>query len=288
VNTDFAQADVDRFINNTTRFSVFFPERRQFFLENASLFGINVGPGGEPAGGSMRIQPFFSRSIGLDAAGRPIPIDVGGRFVHRSSKTNFGAMLIRQRGIDDAPATNFAVGRFSQNFGKQNRAGGLLTVKNNPDGNTNLTGTMDAFFRIGEAHSFNTLISYSGNTEEGGDGLAAITQYYYATNQWKAWWTQSYVSAGYDPQMGFIARSDVIGTTPGVTRYIRGQNLPLKKWVRAYEPSLAAQFYHQASTGQLIERELAAYPFYLNLQTGGHLGYSVKSFYQKLIRPLPR
>jgi len=63
---------VDRQINNTSRFSVFFPEKRQFFLENASLFGINVGPGSGPSGGSMKIQPFFSRRIGLDNGGELI------------------------------------------------------------------------------------------------------------------------------------------------------------------------------------------------------------------------
>ncbi|MDZ7934091.1 MAG: carbohydrate binding family 9 domain-containing protein [Emticicia sp.] len=65
-NTDFAQADADRQVNNVTRFSVFFPERRQFFLENASLFGVGIGPSDDISGGTMRVQPFFSGRIGLD------------------------------------------------------------------------------------------------------------------------------------------------------------------------------------------------------------------------------
>ena len=281
VNTDFAQADVDRQVNNTSRFSVFFPERRQFFLENASLFGINVGPGGGLQGGSMRIQPFFSRRIGLDNGGQPIPIDVGGRFVHRSSDKNYGVILMRQRGDSLTPATNFFVGRFSENFGKQNRVGGLMTLKNSVEG-SNITANADAFIRLAESHSINTLLSYSGTTATGEEGFSGIAQYYYSTNKWKGWWTQSIVSKNFNPEMGFISRKDVIGTTPGIIRYIRGENMPFKKWIRAFEPGLMTQFYHQASTGKLIEKQISLFPFYLNLQSGGYIGYGFSSISQYL------
>ena len=78
VNTDFAQADVDRQVNNVTRFSVFFPERRQFFLEKLVPFQHRGKPDQGTMGGLMRIQPFFSRRIGLDDFGNPIPINAGG------------------------------------------------------------------------------------------------------------------------------------------------------------------------------------------------------------------
>ena len=129
-NTDFAQADADLQVNNITRFSVFFPEKRQFFLENASLFSPAIQMAADQSGGSMHMQPFFSRTIGLDTTGNPIPIVAGARFVYRSSKINYGAIVMRQKGTDNSPATNFFVGRYSQNFGKQNRIGGLVTVKN--------------------------------------------------------------------------------------------------------------------------------------------------------------
>lgn len=281
VNTDFAQADVDRQVNNISRFSVFFPERRQFFLENASLFGINVGPGGRSQGGSMVVQPFFSRSIGLDNEGNPLPIDVGGRFVHRASRRNYGGIYIRQAGNSTISGTNFLVGRYSENFGKQNRIGALVTAKNGSE-NTNITGTVDAFIRLGEPHSINALLSYSGNTEIGGGGFSGIAQYYYTSNKWKAWWTQSVITKDFNPEMGFVSRSDVIGTTPGITRFFRGEKMPFKQWLRAYEPSVHAQFYHQASTGKLIERQLTGNPLYLNLQNGGNFGYEVTSFFQNL------
>jgi hypothetical protein len=143
-NTDFAQADADRQVNNVTRFSVFFPERRQFFLENASLFGVGLSPIEDLAGGAMRIQPFFSRRIGLDANARPVPIEVGARMVYRSEKRNFGAIAIRQNDGGSIGNTDFFVGRFSENIGSQNRIGALFTLKNTNDYN-NLTGAVDGF-----------------------------------------------------------------------------------------------------------------------------------------------
>ncbi len=282
VNTDFAQADADRQVNNVTRFSVFFPERRQFFLENASLFGPGVKPSDDISGGTMRIQPFFSRRIGLDDAGSPIPIDAGGRFVYRSSKRNAGAMVMRQRASPTTPGTNFFVGRFSENLGKQNRIGGLMTVKNNTDG-TNIVSAIDGFFRMGESHSLNTMVIHSNTGNK--NGFAGYARYYYTNNQFKLWWTQSLVSKDFNPELGFVSRSDVIGTTPGIFTYYRGKYLPFKNWIRAFEPGILTEFYHQASTGKLIERQINMNPIWLNFQGGGYFGYLVNPTYQLLTEP---
>ncbi len=282
VNTDFAQADADRQVNNVTRFSVFFPERRQFFLENASLFGVGVRPNEDGSGGNMRIQPFFSRRIGLDDFGNPIPLDAGGRFVYRSSKRNAGVMVMRQRESSTTPGTNFFVGRFSENFGKQNRIGGLMTVKNNSDG-TNVVSAVDGFFRMGESHSLNTMLIHSNTGSK--NGFAGYGQYYYTNNQWKIWWTQSVVTKDFNPELGFVSRSDVIGTTPGVFWYYRGDALPFKKWIRAFEPGVFPEFYHQASTGKLTESQIAINPVWLNFQSGGYFGYIITPTYQLLTEP---
>lgn len=288
VNTDFAQADADRQVNNVTRFSVFFPERRQFFLENASLFGVGVRPNDDLSGGAMRIQPFFSRRIGLDDFGNPIPLDAGGRFVYRSSKRNAGLMAMRQRGSSTTPGTNFFVGRFSENFGQQNRIGGLVTLKNNNDV-TNVVSAVDGFFRMGESHSLNTMIVHSNtssNTFSGKkNGFAGYAQYYFTDNQWKIWLTESVVSKDFNPEMGFVSRNDVIGTTPGVFWYYRGNYLPFKNWIRAFEPGFFPEFYHQASTGKFVEGQWMINPVWLNFQKGGYFGYIINPTYQLLTEP---
>ena len=284
VNTDFAQADADRQVNNVTRFSVFFPERRQFFLENASLFAAGVGPSEDISGGSMRIQPFFSRRIGLNNSGEPIPIDAGGRFVYRSSKRNLGAILMRQRKVSMTPGTNFFVGRFSENIGKQNHIGTLFTVKNNNDG-TNVVSAADGFFRLGESHSLSTMLIHSSTSNGGKNGFSGFAQYYFTTNQVRIWWTQTLVTKDFNPEMGFVSRNDVIGTTPGIFWFYRGKKLPWRKVIRAFEPGVLTEFYHQASTGKLLESQVNMNPIWLNFQNGGYFGYLVNPTFQRLTEP---
>jgi hypothetical protein len=283
-NTDFAQADADQQVNNISQFSVFFPEKRQFFLENASLFGLGIALNPDGSGGQMRVQPFFSRSIGLDSLGTPIPIDVGGRFVYRSLKTNYGAILMRQHASSNTPATNFFVGRFSENIGARSRIGGLVTIKDNAAGR-NIVSTIDGFFRLGDSHSLYVLLMNSSNSHGSSNGLAGFAQYFYTTNHTKIWLTQTLVSKNFDPQMGFVSRKDVIGTTPGINWYYRGKLLPFKKILRAFEPGFLPEFYWKASTGDFIERTLPLFPLWLNFQNGAFLGYAIVPAYQHLLQP---
>ncbi len=278
-NTDFAQADADRQVNNLTRFSVFFPERRQFFLENASLFGVGLAPFEDLAGGAMRIQPFFSRTIGLDDNARPVAIDFGSRLVYRSEQRNIGAMAIRQRANELSPATNFFVGRYVENIGKQNRIGTLFTLKNSSHHN-NTTGAVDGFFRLSKALALSSMAMFSQNSNEDKTGLAAYNQLLYRNNNLVAWYTQSYVDAHYKPEMGFVSRNDVLANTPGFYLTNRGKWLP--SWVRSFEPGLFVEYYHSASKGHLLERQISFNPIWLNLQSGGFFGLIYNLYYQKL------
>ena len=280
-NTDFAQADVDQQVNNTTRFNVFFPEKRQFFLENASLFGVQVTLNGDQAGGSMHYQPFNSRTIGLDTSGNPIPIVGGGRFVYRSASTNYGAMAIRQQGYNGAPATNFFVGRFSQNFGSQSRIGGLVTLKEQP-GAANIESTVDGFFRMGQSNSINAILTQSTTTNTGQKGFAGVMQYFNNTNSHEIWLTESVITKNFDPQMGFISRSDVIATTPGINYFYRGDLLPFKSFLLAYSPGILPELYYTASTGKFSEADLPVFPVWFNFKDGGSLGYGFESVWQHL------
>jgi hypothetical protein len=281
INTDFAQADVDQQVNNVSQFSVFFPEKRQFFLENASLFGISVQQSPDLSGGSMRIQPFNSRSIGLDSSGNPIPIIGGARLVHRSDKLNYGAIVMRQGNTGGYPFTDFFVGRISENFGEQNRVGLMSTIKNDAHGSS-VENTVDGFFRMGEENSLNTLFTHSYSTKTDKSGFAGAVQYYNSSNQWKVWWTESIVTKNFNPEMGFVSRTDVIGTTPGIFYFYRGKSLPLKKYLLAFEPAFAPEIYVQSSTGKLIETDYSIYPIWLNFKSGAYFGYGVIPSYQNL------
>jgi len=281
-NTDFAQADVDLQVNNVTRFSVFFPEKRPFFLENASLFGVGVNPTVDNTGGSVVFQPFFSRTIGLDTSGNPIPIIGGGRFVHRSSSLNYGVMAIRQQDYNGTPATNFMVGRVSENLGSQDRIGAMLTVRNQPNG-SNIETTADGFFRMGESNSINTVFSQSYTTNTGKHGFGGILYYGYSTDQLQIQATESLITKDYDPQMGFVSRTDIIGTTPSIYYIYRGDLLPFKKILLFSGPGIFPQLFYTASTMKFSEMDLGIWPLFLGFKDGGRLGYGVIPSSQTLI-----
>jgi len=278
-HTDFAQADVDRQVNNISRFSVFFPERRQFFLENASLFSSGLAPTDEVLGGSMYIKPFFSRTIGLDKDVNPVPIVAGARYVYRSDRNNVGAILMQQGAGDGFDYTNFGVGRLSHNFGKQNRLGFIATTKQNPTFNDN-TFAVDGFVRFSEKMYYSGMISNSSNGKDHLQGWAQFNQLMYRTNQIAAYWTQTYVDQYFQPSMGFVSRSNVLSNSQGINYNIRKSWYP--KWLRSLEPGIYTELYHSLTSKNLIERTILFTPGWTTLQNGGVIGMYGLFNYQRL------
>jgi hypothetical protein len=120
INTDFAQTEVDEKQINLTRFSLYFPEKRDFFLDGANYFtfGIN-GDSENPQ--STQMIPFFSRRIGLDANGNPVQIKYGGKFTGKVGNWNLGILHIKDDNEWDNPG--YTVARVSGNFWKQSSIG---------------------------------------------------------------------------------------------------------------------------------------------------------------------
>ncbi|MEY2894862.1 MAG: hypothetical protein RIS42_581 [Bacteroidota bacterium] len=278
-NTDFAQADVDRQVNNISRFSVFFPERRQFFLENASLFSAGLAPVDQVIGGSMYIQPFFSRTIGLDRNVNPIAITAGTRFVYRSERRNLGGIYMRQGEGDGDPFTNFFVGRYSENFGKQNRIGAIVTTKSSPSA-VQSTGAVDAFVRFSDKFSFNGMGTLSQDSQTGDQGLAEYSQFLYSGNFFRAYWTQTLVTEKYNPAMGFVSRRDIISNSQGFDFNVRGKWLP--SFIRSWGPGIYTEVYHSLKTGKIIEQRALSGPLWFDLQNGGILGGYIEASVQNL------
>ena len=127
INTDFAETEVDDRQINLTRFSLHFPEKRNFFLNGANYFQFGI-EGDDESPVSKRIIPFFSRRMGLDENGMPIPINYGGKLTGQHKNWNIGMLHIN----DDRNAKNhnFSVMRVSHNIGKQSSAGIIGTYGN--------------------------------------------------------------------------------------------------------------------------------------------------------------
>ena len=124
INTDFAQTEVDSRQVNLTRFALFFPEKRNFFLEGANYFNFGFNGDDENRNGRNMI-PYFSRRIGLDSDGNPVPIIAGLKIAGQAGNWNIGALNITDK--TDTSFRNFTVARISRNIGKQSYIGFLGT-----------------------------------------------------------------------------------------------------------------------------------------------------------------
>ena len=128
-NTDFGETEVDARQINLSRFSLFFPEKRSFFLEDVGVFSFsNVGSEGFGRVPATRSQviPFFSRQIGL-LFGEEVPIDFGLKLTGKVGRTDIGVLDVRTRDLPIVPEKNFFVGRVKRNFLQQSYVGAIYT-----------------------------------------------------------------------------------------------------------------------------------------------------------------
>ena len=140
INTDFAQAEADDQLVNLTRFSLFFPEKRQFFQERASIFDFRTG-------GLSRL--FFSRRIGLTNNGQQVPIYGGIRMIGRMKTWDLAFLDMHTKSLDTLPSENFGVLRVRRRiFNKNSFVGGMFTSRLDANGNKNFAYGIDGLIRV--------------------------------------------------------------------------------------------------------------------------------------------
>jgi hypothetical protein len=127
INTDFAQTEVDEKQINLTRFNLFFPEKRDFFLDGSNYFTFGINGDSENPQNNTNI-PFFSRRIGLDTDGNPVQIKYGGKFTGKADGWNFGMLHVKDDNKWDNPG--YSVARISRDLGKQSSLGIIGTNGN--------------------------------------------------------------------------------------------------------------------------------------------------------------
>lgn len=208
-NTDFSQVEVDQEQVNLTRFSLLFPERREFFIENSGAFQFgDVVERNYRMGASPSDFTFFnSRQIGLTADGRVIPIVGGARVTGRVGQWDVGALDMQTRRAFNTPAENFSVLRARRNvFGKSD-IGVLLQNRAATDSNSwNRSVGVDANLRL----RTNMIVSgYAARSDAPGsakDGTAARAQVAYRGRLWDNSAMVKRVSEAFAPGMGFVRR----------------------------------------------------------------------------------
>ncbi len=202
VNTDFAQVESDRMQVNLTRFSLYYPEKREFFLEGKDYFNFGLG---------YSVQPFYSRRIGLAPDRSIIPIYGGVRLMGKAGNTSLGVMSLQTASKDTIPTTNYSVVRWKQDILKESSVGIIAVSKLEP-GRQNFTYGADftyynSHFRGDKNISFGGAVSqsYTSNLEKK-TGLASRIFFEYPNDfiDFSAIWDRS--GAGFNPEVGFMRR----------------------------------------------------------------------------------
>ncbi len=259
-NTDFAQADVDRAVNNLERFNIFFPERRQFFLENSGIW----------AGGLQQsIRPFFSRRIGLQGSfnAEPAPIDVGARFTQRTDKQAIAGLFVRQGSTSTSQASNFGVARYLRNYGRENNIGIMLTQRSDEssselglESNSNTTITLDGQIRPTSQLDIQYILTSSFDEQSGETGYAGRIFAGSTTNKYYFGWVTEYTDENYNPAMGFVRQTNVIRHNPGGYYIWR----PKADLIRRWDPGVFANYNHDATDPSSFQQaSLYIFPVYL-------------------------
>ena len=144
INTDFSATEVDNRQVNLTRFNLFFPEKRDFFLNDSDLFqfggiGGNGGNSAESRGSRENARPYFSRKLGLSQGGAPVDINYGGRISGRVGRWNIGTLAIKQDEFGAVDSSNLLISRVSANILRESSVGFILT---DGDPGSNLDNTV--------------------------------------------------------------------------------------------------------------------------------------------------
>ena len=207
INTDFAQAEADDQLVNLTRFSLFFPEKRQFFQERASIFDFRTG-------GLSRL--FFSRRIGLTNEGQQVPIYGGVRMIGRMKTWDLGFMDMQTQRLDSIPSENFGVLRVRRRvFNTNSFIGGMFTSRIDTEGNKNLAYGIDGLIRLfGDdyltvqwAQTFDSLTDNGGGSDFKSGRLALELN---RRRRRGFGYTVGSILSGpnYNPGVGFVDRND--------------------------------------------------------------------------------
>lgn len=206
-NTDFAQVEVDNQQLNLSRFSLFFPEKREFFLEMQNI--MNFGASGARIANDPTPVLFFSRQIGL-ANGVAVPILAGGRLMGRAGPYTLGAFSMRatESAAAGVPATTFSVVRARRNVLRRSAVGVLLTDRSASSagaGRNSVLGA-DANLRFFQDVEVNGYYAASRTSGAGGNRSSYLGQFRYAGDRYGIEATRLGVGDGFDPQVGFVPR----------------------------------------------------------------------------------
>ncbi|MCH7823608.1 MAG: carbohydrate binding family 9 domain-containing protein [Acidobacteria bacterium] len=294
-NTDFAQVEDDTERVNLTRFPLFFPEKREFFLESASNFAF--GSGGSRRGGSLGMGPsvnlYHSRNIGL-VRGEPVPIRYGAKLTGKVGSTNIG-FVNAQTGnsevniVDDVEVfnagKNFTVLRLKQDIFERSSVGMIYTNAQGA-GEYNRVAGVDASFRFYDYLSISGEIAtvVADGVLEASDELDdnPITARFSAgwnSDQWSASGTYQRIDEDFKTDLGFIRRRDVVSHSYRLGWNPRPAFAPAIRQIR-----FSGSFNHLTDIDGNFLEQSASLSATTNFQSGDKITFYIKQENERLDR----
>lgn len=242
LNTDFAQVEVDDQQLNLTRFSLFFPEKRPFFLENAGYF--QVGTGGS--------ELFFSRRIGIDQ-GTPVPIRGGGRLSGRAAGLNVGLLHIQTGasgvlGPDEGEGDAFSVVRVARELPNRSLVGAFFADRQGRgvDGDWNRTYAVDGQVGIGDGLTISSFLATTDTPDRDGRDHTFHLGSVYESRELRVMASYREMGEDFNPEVGFVNRRDYRTWSGFVMTYHRPEAI---EWLRELRPHVSYNTFRSLDTG---------------------------------------
>jgi hypothetical protein len=282
--TDFSQVEVDQERVNLTRFSLFFPERRDFFTENSGVFSFgDITERNYRSGSSLSdFTLFHSRRIGLDGNGQEVPIVGGGRLTGRAAGLEIGALDMQTRAARGLPEENFAVLRAKRTVEGVGDFGGIFVNRQATDGSGSFNRTYGAEANLAP-HRYLRIDSYLAKVDD-----ATATGSDWAGRVWVGWrdpfWNVAasvkQVGDGFVPRVGFVRRRGVRQEYGTLGVHVRPVSIG---WLNEVNP-FAEVDYTTDLDGRLLSRSWSA-SVDVSYRDGGSLGFDLIDDFERLDEP---
>ena len=285
VNTDFAETEVDARQINLTRFELFFPEKRTFFLEGAGVYDV-AGLGSQSQ--NPDLIPFFSRTVGL-LNGQEVPILFGLKVSGRQAGLNVGLLDVQTRRttLDEGPLSpqNLLAVRVSKNFLEQSFVGAIAT-RGNPAGagDNNLVG-VDARFATSHFRGAKSLSLslYGLRTDDAASGkvdYAAGFELDYPNDLWNVMLSGKRIGENFRPAMGFVPRTGIHSSDLYVAFQPRPERFGIRQFFFEVEPTLITNL-----QGRVENWRVFTAPFNVRTESGEHIEWNYIPTFERLDAP---
>ncbi len=267
-NMDFAETEADERRINLTRFPMYFPEKRMFFLEGSGTFSFSS---------SVSFQPFFSRRIGL-YQGEPVPILFGVKVFGKVGRTNIAALDVQTEKSDELPGRNFLALRLTQDIFSESRVG-LIFTNGSPSGESNTLAGADfryATSRFAGNKNLNLAAwaAYNWNERQEGSHLGFGFRANYPNDLWDIQSTYAYYGEALDPGLGYMMRQGIQTAYLRVAFQPRPTGAWLKRLVRQFFFNASGDFYWDLK-GNLETSRFEVVPLRLRTENGASFEFEV-------------